>query len=267
VNEPSNGMASLSLGAGPPLLLMPGLTPDHRPPTGMARRAQLALMRPLAQERQVWWVNRRQGLPEGTTVADLADDYATMLREWQAAPIDVVGISTGGEVALQLAADHPELVRRLVLVASACRLGPHGHQVERQAAEALERGDRRGAAALLSRMLPSGRFASAVAGGLAWLLPGGVVGRDHHDVLATMRAELAFDLSERLHEITAPTLVVGGSGDANYGEAVFRETATGLPNGHLALHPGRSHAATVTSRGLGPEVNAFLGQPDAWDPR
>jgi len=228
----------------------------------MARRAQLALMRPLAQHRQVWWVNRRQGLPEGTTMAELADDYATMLGDWQAAPIDVVGISTGGEVALQLAADHPELVRRLVLVASACRLGPSGHDVERQAAEALDRGERRRAAALLARLLPSGRMTGALAGGLAWLVPGGVVGRDHQDLLATMRAELAFDLSERLHEITAPTLVVGGSEDGSYGEAVFRETATGLPFGHLALHPGRSHAATVTSRGLGPEVNAFLGRHD-----
>lgn len=262
MNGPSNGMASLSLGAGPPLLLIPGFARDHRPPTGMARRAQLALMRPFAVHGQVWWVNRRQGLPEGTTMAELADDYATMLREWQAAPIDVIGISTGGEIALQLAADHPELVRRLVLVASACRLGSHGHSVERQAAEALERGDRRGAAALLSAALPSGRLSSALVRTLAWVAPGGVVGREHGDLLATLRAELAFDLSERLHEITAPTLVLGGSKDAFYGEAVFRETAEGLPFGHLALHPGRSHAATVTSRRLGPEVNAFLGQPD-----
>ncbi|SES39823.1 Pimeloyl-ACP methyl ester carboxylesterase [Pedococcus cremeus] len=263
MNGPSEGMASLSLGAGPPLLLMPGLTPDHRPPTGMARRAQLGLMRPLAQQRQVWWVNRRQGLPEGTTMAELADDYATMLREWQAAPIDVVGVSTGGEVALQLAADHPELVRRLVLVASACRLGAAGHEVERRAAEALERGDRRTAASLLWRLLPSGRLSTAVAGGVGWLLPGPVVAKDHSDLLATMRAELAFDLSDRLHEIATPTLVVGGSEDASYGEAVFRETASGLPFGHLALRQGRSHAATVTGRGLGPEVNAFLGRHDS----
>jgi pimeloyl-ACP methyl ester carboxylesterase len=255
-------MASLSLGAGPPLLLLPGLTADHRPPTGMARRAQLALMRPLAEHRQVWWVNRRQGLPVGTTMADLADDYATMLQEWQAAPIDIVGISTGGEVALQLAADHPELVGRMVLVASACRLGPRGHAVERQAAEALERGERRRAAALIAGLLPSGRLASALAGGLAWLVPGGVVRRDHQDLLATVRAELEFDLSGRLHEVTAPTLVVGGSEDASYGEEVFRETASGLPSGHLALHAGRSHAATVASRSLGPEVNAFLGQAE-----
>ena len=263
MNGPSLGMASLSLGAGTPLLLLPGLTADHRPPTGLARRAQLGLMRQLAEHRQVWWVNRRQGLSEGTTMADLAEDYATMLHQWQAAPIDIVGISTGGGVGLQLAADHPELVRRLVLVASACRLGPGGHEVERQALAALERGDRRRAASLVSRLLPSGRVAAALAGALGWLLPGGVVAKDFHDLATTMRAELDFDLSDRLHEVTAPTLVIGGELDGFYGEAVFQETAKGLPFGHLLLRPGTSHAKTVVDRSLGPEINAFLGQPDS----
>jgi pimeloyl-ACP methyl ester carboxylesterase len=255
-------MASLSLGAGTPLLLLPGLTADHRQPTGMARRAQLGLMRQLAEHRQVWWVNRRQGLTEGTTMADLAEDYASMLREWQAAPIDVVGISTGGGVGLQLAADHPELVRRLVLVASACRLGQGGHELERQALDALERGDRRRAASLIARQLPSGRVAVAAAGAFGWLLPGGVVARDFRDLQTTMRAELDFDLSDRLHEVTAPTLVIGGALDASYGEAVFRETASGLPLGELVLRPGRSHARTVVDRRLGADINAFLGQPE-----
>ena len=41
MNGPSRGMASLSLGSGPPLLLLPGLTPDHEPPTGSDRWFQL----------------------------------------------------------------------------------------------------------------------------------------------------------------------------------------------------------------------------------
>ena len=37
--------------------------------------------------------------------------------------VDVVGTSTGGSIAQQLAADHPETVRRLALLSTACRLG------------------------------------------------------------------------------------------------------------------------------------------------
>ena len=51
-----------------------------------------------------------------------------------------MGVSTGGS-ALQPAADHPELVNRLVLVASACRLGPGGRSGQRRVLAALEHGD------------------------------------------------------------------------------------------------------------------------------
>ncbi|MDF2091869.1 alpha/beta hydrolase [Knoellia sp. 3-2P3] len=253
------GMASLSLGAGQPLLLLPGLTPDHEPPTGADRWFQLRSMRRLAPARQVWWVNRRRGLAEGTTMADLAEDYATMLREWQASPIDVVGVSTGGSVALQLAADHPQVVRRLVLVASGCRLGPQGHAGQRRAIEALERGDRRAAAAILMELAAAGRLTRAALRAVGWLVPSLVVARDTHDLRVTMQAEDAFDLANRLQSISAPTLVIGGDRDAYYGEGVFRETADALPFGHLVLLPGAGHAATVADRHLGEQVDAFLG--------
>lgn len=260
MNGPSRGMASLSLGSGPPLLLLPGLTPDHEPPTGSERWFQLRQMRRLAHGRSVWWVNRRRGLAEGSTMADLAEDYATMLLEWQATPIDVVGISTGGSIALQLAADHPQVVRRLALVASGCRLGPQGHAGQRRAIEALERGDRRAAAAVLMELGAAGRFTRGTLRTAGWLVPSMLVGRDVHDLLVTLRAEDAFDLAERLDSISTPTLVVGGERDAFYGEGVFRETAEGLPFGHLVLYPGAGHAATVANRRLGAELNAFLGQ-------
>lgn len=260
MNGPSDGMPTLSLGSGPPLLFLPGLTADHQPPRGAARRFQLRQMRPLAASRQVWWVNRRQGLAPGTTMADLADDYATVLQEWQEAPIDVVGVSTGGSVALQLAADHPQLVRRLVLVASACRLGPEGLAGQHRVIEALERGDRHRAASVLMELGGAGRFTTGAFGALGWLLPGLVIARDHADLLTTMRAEESFDLTDRLASIESQTLVVGGDRDVLYGEAVFRETATGLARGHLVLYPGRSHVATVSAKRLGRDVSAFLSR-------
>jgi hypothetical protein len=95
---------------------------------------------------------------------------------------------------------------------------------------------------------------------MGWLLPGLVVARDHGDLLETMRAEESFDLTDRLGSIETQTLVVGGDRDAFYGEAVFRETATGLARGHLVLYPGRSHVTTVSAKRLGADVSAFLSR-------
>lgn len=112
-----SGMPYLCVGTGPPLLFMPGLSTHHRLPRGFDRRTQLAQLAPWTTMRRVWWVNRRPGLPPGTTMADLARDYAVAMPGRFPGPVDVLGVSTGGSVALQLALDHPELVRRLVLVA------------------------------------------------------------------------------------------------------------------------------------------------------
>ena len=255
---PGDGMASLSLGSGPPLLFLPGLTPDHTTPRGWARRFALHQMRPYADRRQVWWVGRRRGLAPGATMADIAGDYAVALREWGEEPIDVVGVSTGGSVALQLAADHPELVNRLVLVASACRLGPGGRSGQRRVLAALEHGDRRRAGAELMALTAGGPGMARVFGAGGWLLPGLLVGHRDPDLLATLRAEDAFDLTARLGSIETPTLVVGGERDAFYGADLFRETAHGLPRGQVLLYPGIGHGGTVSHRRLGRDVLAHL---------
>ena len=110
----SPGMSCLRVGIGPPLLYLPGLTAHHGIPHGMDRAAATGAMRGLARGRQVWWVNRRAGLPQQVTMAQLAADYAAGIRAHFNRPIDVVGMSTGGSVALQLAADHPEFASDVV---------------------------------------------------------------------------------------------------------------------------------------------------------
>jgi pimeloyl-ACP methyl ester carboxylesterase len=87
-----------------------------------------------------------------------ADDLAALLRALGLAPVDLVGASYGGLVALELAARHPELVHALVLVEPAA-LGllsqtPKGDSLRRAALAkldpvraALARGDSAGAIA------------------------------------------------------------------------------------------------------------------------
>src|SRR2546430_13723057 len=50
------------------------------------------------------------------SLVEMGDDMATVLKSLGYSKLDVMGYSMGGGVAFQLAAQHPEMVRRLVLV-------------------------------------------------------------------------------------------------------------------------------------------------------
>lgn len=251
------GMSYLRVGTGPPLLFLPGLTAHHHLPEGPPRRAALGSVRRLARAHEVWWVNRRAGLQGPVTMADLADDYAKAIPRWFSAPVDVVGVSTGGSVALQLVADHPELVRRLVLVSAASRLGPNGRTTQRRLAEALSVGHRRGAGAAMLRLLGT-PVTTPIWSALGWLLGPVMFSDDTADLLATVVAEDAFDLTGRLSDITVPVLVIGGDRDGPYGPALFAQTADMLPEGRCLVYRRTSHAGVQSRRRFATDVLALL---------
>ena len=259
------GLPSLSLGDGPPLVVLTGLTAEHANPTGLARRIELQTLKPFARSATVWYVNRPPGAAPGTTMTDIAANYATALRQAFEAPVDVAGLSTGGSVALQLAIDHPELVKRLVVVASAYRLGAPARRSQRRMATLAAAGRRRQVDWALGRSMGRSRASSLAAGALYWLAGPLLFGTaaDPSDMIATIEAEDGFDVGQRLGAIKVPTLVVGGAKDQFYqanGERLIAETAARIHGARLVLYERRGHAGTFLDRRLPRDVLAFLAE-------
>jgi pimeloyl-ACP methyl ester carboxylesterase len=81
----------------------------------------------LAKTRQVIAVEQQAhghtaDIDRPLTIQNWADDTAALLRHLGVSDADVFGYSSGSTVALQLAIDHPELVRKLVLASISYRL-------------------------------------------------------------------------------------------------------------------------------------------------
>ena len=208
--------------------------------------------------RAVWSIDRRHDLLPGTTIADIAADYAHTIESLFSEPVDVMGISTGGSIALQLAADFPHLIRRLVLVSSAHRLSDHGRQTQREVAALLRKGQARRAASVFLANTGSTRFDHALRGWAGLIAPRAVVGHLDPDLLAILDAEDLFDLESRLDTIEAPTLIAGGERDGFYSPELFETTSKRMPNAQLTIYPGAGHLGVQGNPSLAREILTFL---------
>jgi pimeloyl-ACP methyl ester carboxylesterase len=142
---------------------------------------------------------------------------------------DVLGISLGGRIAMSLALDHPGLVNHLLVVSTGPRAAPHRWRVR---------------LGITVSRLPVLRGENA---------------RPRHAALAQFRATSEFGCTNRLGEITRPTLIVHGRADRVAPVAQAREMHAAIPGsrcvlidgGHLiALLPHHQEQVVVAVRGF-----------------
>ena len=70
-------------------------------------------------EYTVYMFSRKNYIPEGYSIEDMAEDQALAMRNIGIDKAMVMGVSQGGMIAQFLAANHPELVEKLILVVTA----------------------------------------------------------------------------------------------------------------------------------------------------
>ncbi len=242
----TGGIPYLAVGAGPPVIAVQGLTSQHEVPHGMERRMALSSVKPWCGDFRVWVVNRKQGLQPGESMSDIAGHLATAIESEFGEPVFLTGTSTGGSVALQLAVDRPDLVRALVVISAAYRLGPGGRRIQQELARLTREGDAAGGfAQMMTAMLPPALQSPARP--LARVVMRSMSPADPSDMLVTLDAEDAFDVGDRLHLITAPTLVIGGGKDVFYPRELFEQTAAGVKNGRAHIYPDLGHLRASAS--------------------
>ncbi|NGN66795.1 alpha/beta hydrolase [Streptomyces sp. A7024] len=174
------------------------------------------------------------------TVDLITDQIAAAIRAaGTEGPVDLLGFSLGAVGAAAVAATHPELVRRLVLVAGwAHSTGPRDRYYfetwQRLLATDREAFKRFAAltgfsAAALDRFGHEGLAAS-----LADAWPPAGIGRQ-------IDAGLQVDIRQLLPSITAPTLVVGFGEDAMIPVEGSRQLHAAIPDSRLVEVPGEGH--------------------------
>ncbi|MGH7687124.1 MAG: alpha/beta fold hydrolase [Candidatus Dormibacteria bacterium] len=208
-------LAVVAGGEGPPLLLIPGLGASRHvfDPFAPALRRQHHV---ITFDPRGIGDSERGSLP--VAMATLAADAAAVIAGTAGGAVDVLGASMGGVVAQQLAVDHPEVVRHLILAATQPP-GTHAIPADPAARDALlGRGARtpEDAYRIACTVLYSPHFQRAhpefIEEQVRVRAQHPVLGRLFRDQLSAMRESSA--LWGRLPGISAPTLVMHGTADA-----------------------------------------------------
>lgn len=247
-------------GSGPPLLVLHGLGDDHR------------ALRRLVPELSLWHRvvapdlrghgGTSLGRAEGT-VGQLATDVVTLLDTLGLDQVDLAGFSLGGTIALQVAIQAPQRVRRLIGIATSSRVGRSALAWYRERARSADAG------------VASLRVALAE-DAVTLFLPGSKLVLDHlrlrEEATADprgfangCRANLALGaapLDPALPGITAPTLLIASPQDTLCPPRAAEIVAAGVPGASLEVLEGSGHEIPLEQPGaLAGLILDFVGRP------
>jgi 3-oxoadipate enol-lactonase len=197
---------------------------------------------------------------EPYTIEDLAGQARQLLADAGYERVDVVGVSLGGLVALRLAADNPDLVRRLVVVdAVAVYPEPMREMWRDRAARAPAEGVEPFLDPTLALWFTAGRLAEG--GPVVEAARRAFLAGDARGYALACRALEQADVTRVLDRITAPTLVVCGEDDAPPFTAAAREFGERLPDARVVwLSPARHAGVLEQPEQFRDALVGFLGE-------
>jgi pimeloyl-ACP methyl ester carboxylesterase len=223
-------------GAGEPVILLHG---------GESTRIQYDTFRSLlgAGIRAIAYDQRDSGAsvnpPDPYGIPDLAADCAALIRGLGYERAHLFGSSFGGFVALQVAVSIPGVVRSLTVGATFSDASALQAPVASEIVELPP--SQRDARMLAFALSERGQADQKVVAELKSIL----VHRPPEADARRLAAIPGFDLTGRLPEITAPTLLVYGEDDPAASPEIGRKIADAIPGAKLAVIPGARHGITM----------------------
>lgn len=232
-------IAVWSAGSGPPLLLVHGSMSDHR---------RWRITEQLGRHRTVHAMDRRgrggsTDGPEWSPDREVEDVVAVVdTLAGEAGPVDVLGHSLGGYLALRAAA-RTSNVRRLVLYEPAVVETPQPAELVARMQAAVDEGRYEDVVELMMREvlhMPE-REITALREQASWparVSTAPTLPREESAALVVGDAELA--------AVTAPTLLIRGGDSPTFLQDAVARVADGVPDARVVTLEGQQHVADQT---------------------
>ena len=252
-------MYYIRFGSGPKtLIILPGLGDGLQTVRGTA--FPMAMMyRIFANEFTVYAFSRKNVLPKGYTTRDMAKDQAEAMEHLGIEKAHIFGVSMGGMIAQHLAIDCPEKVDKLILTVTSAKSNPTLTESVDEWVSFVNRGDHTAFMdSNVRRIYSEGYYRKN-----KWMVP--IMGKlmkpkSYERFFVQADACLTHDASQSLHQIQAPTLVIGGEQDKVLGGDASRELAAQIPNAQLKMYEQWGHGLYEEEKTFNRTVLNYLNE-------
>ena len=187
----------------------------------------------------------------------MAKDQAEAMEQLGIEKADIFGVSMGGMIAQHLAIDYLQKVNKLILTVTSARPNQILQESIDEWVSCAKRGDHSAFMdSNLRRIYSDGYYRKN-----KWLAP--IVGRltkpkSYDRFFVQADACLTHDAYERLQEIKALALVVGGEQDKALGGEASKEIATAIPDAELRMYAQWGHGLYEEAKDFNKMVIGFL---------
>lgn len=236
-----------------PLVMIPGLNlksvREVAVPTAYMYRI-------IAEEYKVYLFDRKEDIPEGYTVQDIAEDVAYAMKELGISDADVIGISQGGMIGQYLAMKYPELVHKLVLGVTLSRENPTVKEVITSWIVMAEQGDYEKISVDMLEKMYTEEYKEKY-GRLIPLLSKAGKPKDMQRFITLAKACFTCDTYEQLDKIKCPVFVIGGKLDQIVTGEASVEIAEKL-GCELYMYEDMGHAVHEEAKDFNERILKFL---------
>jgi len=238
---------------GPKVVILPGVSLKS---VMGSKDAIISAYSYLAEDYDVYLFERIRILPGKYDITDMAEDTLRAVKAIGLKEINVMGVSMGGMIALQMAILDPETVKSIMLCSTAARVyDPTALENWKTLAE--------------ERNLPElmQAFGEDVYSPSFFeqykdiiLASGdGATEQDYMNFIISLKGILSFDCYDRLKDIKCPALVIGASEDKILSKWGSIELATGLQCDSF-IYEGYGHGVYDEAPDYLTHIKAFLDQ-------
>lgn len=237
------------------LVVLPGLSDGLSTVKGKALFLKTPYKRFL-NEYTVYMFSRKNKMPEGYTIRQMAADQATAMKELGISHASVLGVSQGGMISQYLAIDHPELVEKLILAVTA----PYANEVAKDAVGSWIEMAKKGDHIRLMVDTAERMYSPAYLEKNRKLFP--VMARftkpgNYERFFRNAYAIMEFDARKELPKICCPTLIIAGDNDKTVGNDAPYELNAGIPNSTMFIYKGLGHSAFEEAKDFYDRVYEF----------